>query len=264
MTLNDELTPQAVKTKINYILNSAEELPQFPLVAMQVFNLCSDPETEPKDLENYIKKDPALVAKVLKIVNSSAFGFTKKVETVNQAIDILGFNGIKQAVMIGTISSIFTGEKGEVLWKQSIASAVAASEVFIHHKQTLEESAFLATLLHNIGRIILLQNFYKEYKHFLDYSDYDYLLTKEEKIFGLTHRELGAKLASKWQLPDSVIQGIENTGDTVGDEHLLRTALLLTYFKEEDLEFENRVSSYKKLKKLIDTKTQEQIELLIN
>lgn len=250
------------KIQLNYILNKAEDLPCFPLVVLQTYNLCSNPHTKPKDVEDLVRSDQALSAKLLRIVNSSYFGYAQEIEDMHQTIAILGLNGIKEVVMVSAVDQLFHHEGCEKLWKQSIESSIAVKHLFAHHDKEFKDHHFLTCLMHNIGRAFFIRNFENFYNDTISLSNLDHILAFEREVFGVSHRQLGGSLAKRWNFPPELVKGIEGDLVQMDDHYLTDLAIKLTYLSIDDVERNQDFARYFEVKEKILEETEEKIEAL--
>ena len=147
--------------------------------------------------------------RVLKLVNSSYYGFPKQISTIHQAIIILGFTTVKGVILSASIFKMFTPKGNQTFdyknfWKHSLLTATAAR--MISKKTTLntQEDIFSAAFLHDIGKIIFAQYDWENYSNVCkyEYETDNELLQKEEQECGLNHCEIANMVAYSWNLPE--------------------------------------------------------------
>jgi len=245
------------EAKVEKILSRLKDIPTLPTVVQKIIEIVDSPTTSASDLNKAISMDQSLSAKVLKLVNSAFYGFPKKIETLTQAIVILGFNTVRSLALSISMVDFFTEKKGHRLnygefWKHSIATSILARSIAKKAFPSIAEEAFVSGLLHDIGILILDQfvpnDYINAYKVMREENLQ--LYQAEKKVMGITHPEVGRMLAEKWNLPDPLLYSISyhhspspaldyfpivstvhaanigvkilNIGG-VGDEHLYRT-----------------------------------------
>jgi len=93
-------------------LDSIPDLPTLPNIVMKVNNLLQDPDTSIKELGDTVETDQAMVTKILRLVNSTFYGFRSKIRNISHAIIILGFNNVRNALVSVSIIKTFSGGKG--------------------------------------------------------------------------------------------------------------------------------------------------------
>ena len=197
----------------NNLLKYINDLPVIPEVATKVINLAEDGlDISFKELESIIKIDPGLTAKILKIANSALYARQKEIESLQKAITLLGFNNIKSLVLLVIAAKFFQKEKNtdfyQLFWKHSIITSFMAKILMIKCNRTeFSELAFIAGLLHNIGRAVLFKADPEKYLKVVEQSEKNksWCEEAEEKLFGTNHREIGAALLKKWNFPETFI-----------------------------------------------------------
>lgn len=213
MTSNDSVTEEKLKGLVKQI----DDLPTLPSVVTKILKMVEDPETSAADMNSVISQDPTLTAKVLKLVNSAFYGFSRQISTVREAVVILGFNRVKSLTLSASVFEVFQGAGTEQfdrvgLWKHSIATGIGAEIIGdrIHYQNS--EEVLVGGILHNIGKIIIDLYFHDELKQIFDYiEDNDCLMLEaEQEILGVGHPEIGAWLTEQWNLPDQITSAIRH------------------------------------------------------
>ncbi len=214
-----EMTPRVEmdqKQRLRQITEKVIGLPSLPTVVTQLINLVGDPATSARDISQLISADQALTAKILKVANSAFYGFPRKIATVQLAIVVLGFETVKNLGLSVAVLKRFHAGKAHPLfdrqqfWEHAIGCGVAARMLVRKRNRKLEGEAFVAGVLHDIGKLILIEYFPDEFGESLELAC-DELLTISEaemKVIGVTHAEIGGWLAEKWNLPESLVQAI--------------------------------------------------------
>jgi len=209
------------------ILKKLDDLPTLPNLAKALLQMASQETVQVEEITSLIEADPATSARLLRIVNSPYLGMQGRVTSVSRAVVMLGFNGVRNALLSVQIFSIFgeasRAENSELfeLWKHSLAVASAAELVAENTGGLLPEDAFTAGLLHDIGKIALYTIAPGDYKKVFDLvSTGDVPVSDaEERIFEMTHAAAGRFLAEKWGLPPAVSQAIYQHHSYVRLEH---------------------------------------------
>lgn len=189
------------------------ELPAIPTIASQVMAAAAKPTTSADDLRRLIEKDPSMSARLLRVANSSLYGFRRQVDTLRHAITLLGFKTVECMVMAASLRDVFRnfglGEK--LLWEHATVAGVAASKLASFGPVSVDrEQAFTAGLLHDLGKIALSNVFRERYHRVMArvYNEGIAAVDAEREEFGFDHAVLGAHVAEKWQLPKPLVQAI--------------------------------------------------------
>ena len=187
-------------------LERCSTLPTMPAVAVRVLNLCQSEDLDLKQIADAICQDPALSAKVLRLVNSPAFGLRQEVRTVPHALALLGLNAVRTlALSFSLVRDLRKGQQSglQAYWKRSIIAAVAARELANALRFPAPDEAFLAALLQDIGILALGRVAGREYEEVAAQAgdDHDRLAALESAAFGADHAAVGGWLVDSWKLP---------------------------------------------------------------
>jgi HD-like signal output (HDOD) protein len=194
-----------------------DQLPALSPATAKLIELANDSRSTAKDLMNIIKTDPVLTGKILALINSSFFSLNDRIFSLNRAIILLGFNTIKHiALSTSLFSSIASGSNSFKLaevWKHMVAVAIAAKIIAKNNEEIAKEAEnyFTAGLLHDIGDILLLRHYPKEYQELCVIAKRDNLTISKvcQENFDITPSEIGAKATKNWKFPEKFIEVIE-------------------------------------------------------
>ncbi len=185
-----------------------------PSVAVEILKLTSQPKVDLTALKQCLLRDPALVGKILRVVNSSLFGVSREVADLGQALALLGTKSVRLLVLGFSLpDELFVGLAGNILeryWHHTIVKATAAREISETLFRLPGEEPFIAGLLQDIGVLVLLQQLGQPYMRFLDRAfskDVD-VDTAESVALGFEHEQLSAKLLDRWGLPQTLVTAI--------------------------------------------------------
>jgi len=204
---------------LEHFARRAGRLYSLPAVAAEVLRLTDHPQVDTAALKDCIEKDPALTAKLLRVVNSSLFGLSGQVGDLGQAIALLGIRPLKLLVLGFSLPErMFAALAGEALaryWRRSLTRALAAREIGRRYFHTSGDEAFLAGLLTDLGMLVLLGELGEPYVNFLSRVEEEKsdLYRLELESLGFEHTQLSARLLGKWGLPDSICAALAATRD---------------------------------------------------
>ena len=195
-----------MEPRVQQFVNRIGDLPSVPAIAATVIALVEDPNASAEDLRAVIERDPALAARILKVANSSLFGFSRRIETLRHAIALLGFRTVKNLVLGASMKEVFKrfGLTERLLWEHATRAGAVAARLSEHPGVDVDrEEAFTVGLLHDLGKIALNNAAPEEYSRVVArvYNDGVGFVVAEREIFGFDHAELGALVAEKWRLP---------------------------------------------------------------
>ncbi len=182
-------------------IQTSKNLPTLPHILLKLIELCHSEESRVDDLAQVIHMDTSLSAKVMQMANSSHYGGPKQVANIEQALTILGKNRLKDIA----IGQAFSQEADtavvelKVFWRHSLMCAVIARRIAVGISYASPDEAFLAGLLHDIGKLVLWVNFPKEYAELFRSAQFrPDLILAEETLHGATHCDIGSWLIRRW------------------------------------------------------------------
>jgi len=188
------------------LVDRLDALPSVPLIAERVGQLVNDPRSDARSIAAAMRGDPALTAKVLRLVNSPYFGIPNGVSDVARAISFIGFNTLHQLVLTVSVFKMLGGARDEAaraLYRHSLAVAGAAEAIAEHVGHPAPQECFTAGLLHDIGRLALAQADGDLFEQVATAARArDLSLKDAEAELGLPpHDALGLRLAKRWRFP---------------------------------------------------------------
>lgn len=207
----------APKVPITEIISKVDRLPELPQVAMRLSQLLDDPNVSAERLSEIIRVDASFTGQILRLCNSAAYGFSRTISTVKEAVAILGFKVLKSMVytIIAKIAldrpiNGYALKEGD-LWINALTCAIYAKHIAQRERFADPELAFTAALLRDIGKIILGEYVganYAEIEHLASSEQMDFIQA-EEQVLGVSHTFIGVKIAEKWNLPHQLAQVIK-------------------------------------------------------
>jgi HD-like signal output (HDOD) protein len=212
-TLRDLAGNAAVKTLVARI----NKLPTLPATYQRLVECLKNPDADMDDVAKIISLDPAMSARLLKVVNSAYFGLAKPVADVGRAGALLGLDRL-MALVLG--QGIFSGGEMpqvrgfslEALWAHSIATAAAAHRIAVDegYDKDAVSAAFLAGMLHDIGKLVLAMGMPEEYARVLELSRGVPGSERDIETLELqaAHTDVGAYLVGLWGLPNTIAEAI--------------------------------------------------------
>ena len=203
--MSDIIDLQTLRRRVEAI----SALPTVPGTLRQISVMLEKPRITIDELGRFVSSDPALTAKILKMVNSAAYGFPGRISSVSHAIMLLGLNVIK-GLLLGVSVFELMQKSMAGLWEHSLGCAWSAR--LIAQKKNLKEpeEASVGGLLHDIGKVVMMLAFPHEYEQVVAEAGGAgvTLYEAEKKLFAATHAEVGCWLAQRWHFPSNLVEAI--------------------------------------------------------
>ena len=202
----DERSKELIKTRI---IGKLKEIKSFPQFVVETLRKLNDPTSNASDVAASLSRDEGLVLRTLKLANSAAYGMTRNIADVSEAIALLGFKNISNIVLAASVYSVmdkglsgYALDRGE-LWRHSLTAAHACRYIAQSTKKVPPEEAYVGGLVHDVGKVIL-----NDYVRF-GYGIIVKMVEEERvtftdaelKVLGFNHTAVGALLVERWDLP---------------------------------------------------------------
>jgi len=201
-----KLSPDQIET----LLNNVGELPTLPSIATAIMEKTMEASVSARQVAELVEKDQALSLKVLKVANSPFYRRIKEISTIRGGVVLLGFNVLKSIVLSISVINMFNEKQRHALdfykfWQHSIACAVCAKSIAGKILPASSEDAFVAGLLHDLGKVIADQIICKhgEYNGVFEAMNRvgADIIEIEQDIVGIDHASIGKYLMERWNLP---------------------------------------------------------------
>lgn len=197
-------------------LNKIKDIPTLPTIVFELNQHLQNPETSIAKVSEIIEKDQAMALRILKLVNSAFYGFKSRISNIKNAVVLLGFNALRNAIVsVSVINSLpksllFQDFEMEEFWKHSLAVAVTSKCIAQKAGTESPDNCFVGGLLHDVGKVILAQYFQdlfvKVWTHMQ--SECVSFYQAELNELSVDHARIGAYLAERWALPQGLIDGL--------------------------------------------------------
>lgn len=195
------------------LLEDNKELSSLPQIIIEVVNVANNPDASVADLAGIIKKDPALTAKLLRIVNSPYYGQTRAITTIHQAVVTVGLRTVTAVALAASIYDKFKSMGQSIdrvkFWRHSLEVALTSRAIAREIGYEPAEEAFVAGLLHDIGSLVLEASFPQEFAKNSRLVESGVRLTSvEQRIWGTNHARVGQFLLKQWGLPEIICAAV--------------------------------------------------------
>ena len=228
-------TPEAAAI-ITKAVADISHIATLPEVTMKIIQLVEDPDSTAQDLNKVITNDPALGARILKVVNSAFYGLPGQIGSINRAIVLLGLNAVKNIAIAASLSKLFRGGKisesfdARDLWTHCIATATTTRMLASKAGLGLPDEAFLAGLIHDIGLMVQMQAMRAKFVETIQYFDEKGCTFREAEmaVIGATHEQFGMELCRTWKFPVSFqyVTGFHHRPQDLAETHRALASLV--------------------------------------
>ncbi|MCL2721872.1 MAG: HDOD domain-containing protein [Treponema sp.] len=246
----DETMLKNMSVLSEQIVQSINNLPQFPENVLLVQKLINDPSSDMPTIARQISMDPALTADLLKIVNSAQYMLSKKVDSISEAVKMIGIKGIKNLLYSYGTQKVLgddTVDKKK-LWEHSYKTAFYAFNLVKNFKNdnNLLDDVYIGGMLHDMGKIIFSNvhpDLLNKIKDFCSDKNVP-SSTFEDLSAGLNHAELGALIAEKWNFPEKLVAAIRYHHEPESAPDDCKDIIDTVYLANMFCEYENKNISF--------------------
>ncbi|MCP4982447.1 MAG: HDOD domain-containing protein [Gammaproteobacteria bacterium] len=220
---------------VEQLVGKGQDLPSLPEIYLRVSEQLEDDSSSVQKIGDTVQNDPAITTRVLKMVNSAYYGLPNQVASVSQAVSLLGRERLKHILIGSVLRGVFSGQDNpafsmQEFWQHSIKTAIIARQLAKQITEIKEsESMFTAGLLHDIGKMLLINKFPERMlaaEEYMIQKRVD-VLTAELSQIGITHTAVGEALMEHWGLPQLLIDCARNHHEIVHDgENRIATHLI--------------------------------------
>ena len=148
---------------VEQIVKNVKDVPTLPTVYTALCDAMANPQSTANDVAKIVSMDQASTIKILRIANSSFFGFSGRIENIQRAIVILGFNEVRNLIMASSVMNLFskkessTGFRPNDFWAHSLSVGLIARSIGKLAGTVNVENFFVAGILHDIGKLFFYQ-----------------------------------------------------------------------------------------------------------
>lgn len=209
-----ELRQVLTQESLQQLIAGITTLPSLPHVYSEIVEELQQPTASMQRIGQLVSLDIAMTAKLLQLVNSGFFGLPQRITNVSQAVVLLGAQTIKALTLTVGIFSQFQGAKTliDALARHSILVGTYARRIaeFENMPESLRDDAFMAGVLHDLGKLILFTGFPEAYQEVMALMNAQVMDPSEleRRIFGATHADVGAALLGLWAFPDPTVEAV--------------------------------------------------------
>lgn len=190
------------------LVEQSPQISSLPTVFYRINQAVEDPECSFLEIGEIISGDPSLSARLLRIVNSSFFGFPSKIETITHAVTIVGMAQLHDLALATTVVNQFKGIPKDLInmekfWLHSVATGLAARIIAIYRREPNADRFYLMGMLHDLGRLVLFLNLPDQMQKVMSvYNENGLLHEIENEVLEVDHAGVGGMLLEIWKLPE--------------------------------------------------------------
>ena len=209
----DEKSRELIKTRIISKMQDIKSFPQFVIETMRKLN---DPESNAADVARSLSRDEGLVLRILKLANSAAYGLSRNITNISEAIAMLGYKSVSNIILAATVYSAmdkglsgYALDRGE-LWRHSLMVAYTSRQLAKLTEKVGTEDAYVGGLLHDIGKVILNDYVRFGYGIIVKMVEEKHIpFTEAElKVLGFDHAMIGEIMIERWEMPKAYVAAV--------------------------------------------------------
>ena len=193
------------------LVRNIEQLVALPDACIRLNELIEDPRSSVDDIARVIIQDADLSARLLRLANSAWYGQSGRVDTISRAVTLLGTRELADLALVTASCDLFRGIPADLFdmarfWHYSVATGVIARNMARHAGVLQPERLFVIGVLHDLGRLVILQHLTTQAREILLLARgrHELLAQSEREVLGYDHAEIGFELARRWGLPLSI------------------------------------------------------------
>ncbi len=218
---------------VSQLLKGDVELVSLPAIYCHIVDALNDPEVSSSRLAEVISKDASLSVRLLKLVNSPFYGFSGKIDSISRAVSLLGTDELSSLALGVTVVRQFKNIPTDLFnmdafWRHSIRCGLFARILAGHLGEQGEEKYFTGGLLHDIGRLVLIERMPNPYKRAVIRGRDEQLpmYRAEQEVLQTDHSIVGKLLAMRWRLPPPLIRMIGGHHAPSANHYALESSLM--------------------------------------
>ena len=221
---------------VEQMVQDVSTIHSLPMFYSQLSEAIDHPRSSIADIAKIISEDLGLTARILKLANSPLFGYFSKIETITQAVTIIGVLQVRDLALALSVMDVFAGipesmVNMEQFWRHSLATGLAAKLLATSQREASLERFFVAGILHDVGRLVMYIRVPEISLEMLDRcrNSGELLHLVERDRLGFDHAEVGGALLRRWKIPPRVAEPVERHHNCKKAEQYPREASILHF-----------------------------------
>lgn len=198
---------------VKELYGKIREIPSLPQLYYSIKNEVDDPNSTIVRIGELISADQSLTARLLRLTNSAAFGFVRKIDTITEAVSLIGLQQVRDLSLCTMVIEIFRGISSDLLdmtgfWKHCLGCGISARALAAYKRLPNIERFFVNGLTHDIGRLMMLISIPSQMREIFHEAQtrHEMVYKIEREKLGYDHGDVGAVLMQMWKLPDMVVE----------------------------------------------------------
>lgn len=222
-----------MKVKVEDFVDQINDLPVLPEIGRKIIAIADSPKPNVQEISELIQKDPAITAKILKLINSGYYTLRQQVISIRQAVILLGLQQVRNVVItMLAVNHFIENDNAPIrhldFWNHSLGVATIAQVLGKKFGFNDTGDLYLAGLLHDIGKLVIETYAPIDMNWIIRTIDRSNvpMYDAELKVLGFTHAEVGGLIVARWMFPDRIADAIRNHHDCQRAKHRLFAAIL--------------------------------------
>jgi HD-like signal output (HDOD) protein len=227
------------------LIDNLDEMPSLPMSYLEIKQEVNNTSSSLSRIGEVISKDQSLTLRLMRLANSAFFGFPRRIDTISEAISVIGLQQVRDLALCTKVIEMFRGIPPDLIettsfWLHSVGCGVTARVLAAHQREANIERFFVAGLLHDVGRLVLCLRQPEMMRSILLHArqQKEPLYKVEREFMGYDHTDVGAALLKAWDMPVSLVSAVSyhhrpliNTASP-NDASLIHVADIVTHGME--------------------------------
>ena len=200
---------------VEHMVEDVSTIHSLPMFYTQLSEAIDHPRSSIGDIAKIISEDQGLTARILKLANSPLFGYFSTIDTITQAVTIIGVLQVRDLALALSVMDVFSGIPEDLVnmeqfWKHSIATGLASRVLATSQREANLERFFVAGILHDIGRLVMYVRVPDMCLELLEQcrATGTLLHRAEKEMFSFDHADVGSALLKRWKIPPRVAEPV--------------------------------------------------------
>lgn len=210
---------------LSALLDDEPELLTLPVIVNDLLALIDAPDARIEQIIALVSGDAALSARVLRVINSPYYALPVKVDSVQNAVNLMGLQNLRDLVIATKVAERFRDFPGQMVdvrsfWENSLFAASLARDIY-RALGLNRDNLFAVALLHHLGTMVMLQKLPRQMEAILKSvrGNYTDLFDAEVAEFGYSHADVGAELLHSWGMPEVFVEVTRHHHDFYQSPH---------------------------------------------